>query len=98
MPLFANTWINLNLKQAANDVIVHHNVRSFDDYIVKTKPPVPVKRKVAIAPLSPDNNKHLKSAYFRDMITVEKHSKAGYSKDVLTSKHRKSSYVKEFIT
>ena len=89
MAFFANTWINMDLKNASNTVIVRH---LYGPYIQekRTITPLPV-----VPPSAPTGN--MKSMYFRDMVTVEKHMKARYSKDVTTGKHKKSSYVREFV-
>ena len=84
MALFANNWINIDLKHAAHGVIIKHNIGKIIE-----QPTIPERL---------PTNKQLKSAYFRDMITLEKHQKASYSRDEITGKHRKSSYVKEFVS
>lgn len=84
MALFANNWINVDLRHAAHGVIIKQNVgKIIEQPLVLERRPI---------------NKQLRSAYFRDMITLEKHSKASYHKDEVTGKHKKSSYVKEFVT
>jgi len=90
MAFFANTWINYDLKNASNTVIVKHL------YSSDTKRERRLDDIVPVAP-QPTPTGNMKSVYFRDMVTVEKHMKAGYSKDVTTGKHKKSSYVREFV-
>jgi len=88
MSFFANTWINLDIKNASNTVIVRHLFGTASERVVK---PISI-------PQDTPSPKHLKSAYFRDMITTTKHMKSHYSKDEVTKKHKKSSYVKEFVS
>jgi hypothetical protein len=83
MALFANNWINIDLKHEANNVIIQRNFGK-----IVEQPIIPAQIPV---------NKHLKSAYFRDMISLDKHMKASYSKEGFSGKHKKSSYVKEFV-
>lgn len=90
MAFFANTWINYDLKNVSNTVIVKHLYSSEIKKEKRNTIPTPV-----VPPTPPTGN--MRSVYFRDMVTVEKHMKAGYSKDVTTGKHKKSSYVREFV-
>ena len=84
MAIFANNWINLDLKHASHGLITRHNVGKIIEQ------PLIIERRPV--------NKQLRSVYFRDMITLEKHMKSNYSKDEVTGKHKKSSYVKEFVS
>ena len=85
MSFFDKDWINSELKSVSNGVIEHqkHDVKVIEPIIVTSHT---------------HTNKHLKSEYFRDMISLDKHSKANYSEDAITKKHKKSSYIREFIS
>jgi hypothetical protein len=86
MGLFANTWINVDIKKATKGLMVRHNIGA------RIVQPAPIAKHMELP-----TSKHLKSDYFRDMITVGKHAKSSYSKDIDSKKHKKSSYMREFI-